>query len=107
MLAIDAERPTLYPFRQALLLCRRRLGFLLRWHYAGAHVLKHLPPELTIPEHRLIGLKLVQRNLPLVHAVAVAVVTVLRQKRLDVLSELGCSRDVGSARCIRSNPSNQ
>src|SRR5205823_2526591 len=55
---------------------------------AGAQILQDLPPQIAFAQQLVVRLELVKGHLPFVHAIAVAVVTILDKDRLHLLPKV-------------------
>ena len=85
---IDSEGRILDPTFQLLLVGGGQAGLFLRRHQARAGILQDLEPEVVVEERR-VGLQCVEGDFALAGPVAMAVVAVLLEDRLDVAVELG------------------
>src|SRR5207245_11264810 len=74
-------------------------------HESGARVLQNLEPEVLI-EQGVVGLQFVKGDVALVLAIAVAVVAVFFEERLNVFAELARRRNFCARRGRKENQSN-
>ena len=85
---VNPENVLFDPGLQSPTFIGRGLRLPFRRHDAGTQILQDLPPQIAFAQQLLIRLELVKGHLPFVHAIAVAVVTILDKDRLHVLPKV-------------------
>ena len=85
---VDPENVLLDPGLQPPAFIGRGAWFPFRGHDAGTQILQDLPPQIAFAQQLLIRLELVKGYLPFVHAIAMAIVTILDKDRLHLLPKV-------------------